>query len=450
MKKSFPGYYRPTESEFKKLWKDCVFAFDANTLLNVYRYTPRTQTKFLNILQKLKDHIWIPHQAAQEYHSNRLEVIGDQIKAYEKIDKVLENFAAIERGMDEFKRHSYVDIESIKKTLQTAVTKAKDQLQSLKSKHPDYFASDHLRDRITELFDGRVGVSFSKDQLVKLYTEASQRFSQRIPPGFEDAKKDIPQKYGDFILWRQLMDFSSDRKKNIIFITDDRKEDWWLKQNGRTFGPRPELVNEMQFSSGAIFYMYHADQFMDHAQKYLSIPDESDAVQEIKAIRKNDENNAFAALKAFATTDSSILSGAASLAATKSIADLAAANATSPYSLFKTSQYLADLARSISVNAPLFTTSQQLADIARHITANSHFLPTSQQLAELARSVSTVASSKTLAELLVSQSPSSLILNTGIDSPVYKTDETTDTNKSDGSLKIQLGSDSADVKDKNT
>ena len=31
-------YYRPTESEFKKLWKDCVFAFDANTLLNVYRY----------------------------------------------------------------------------------------------------------------------------------------------------------------------------------------------------------------------------------------------------------------------------------------------------------------------------------------------------------------------------------------------------------------------------
>ena len=36
MKDKFHGYYRPSEEYFANLWNDAIFAFDANTLLNLY------------------------------------------------------------------------------------------------------------------------------------------------------------------------------------------------------------------------------------------------------------------------------------------------------------------------------------------------------------------------------------------------------------------------------
>ncbi|MGZ3645243.1 MAG: hypothetical protein ACXVCM_15485, partial [Ktedonobacteraceae bacterium] len=39
MQELFPGYYRPTKEEFSTMWQQCIFVFDANVLLNIYRYT---------------------------------------------------------------------------------------------------------------------------------------------------------------------------------------------------------------------------------------------------------------------------------------------------------------------------------------------------------------------------------------------------------------------------
>ena len=38
MREEFRGYDPPTNDEFERLWKDAIIAFDANVLLNVYRY----------------------------------------------------------------------------------------------------------------------------------------------------------------------------------------------------------------------------------------------------------------------------------------------------------------------------------------------------------------------------------------------------------------------------
>lgn len=37
MRKLFAGYYRPTKKEFDRMWREGVFVFDANILLNIYR-----------------------------------------------------------------------------------------------------------------------------------------------------------------------------------------------------------------------------------------------------------------------------------------------------------------------------------------------------------------------------------------------------------------------------
>ena len=64
------------------------------------------------------------------------------------------------------------------------------------------------------------------------------------------------KKYGDFIIWKQLIEHAIDTKKNVIFVTDDEKEDWWEEFNGKTIGPRPELSKEFREKTSKLFLMY--------------------------------------------------------------------------------------------------------------------------------------------------------------------------------------------------
>jgi hypothetical protein len=40
MRALFPGYLNREPEEFAALWENCIFSFDANFLLDFYRYTP--------------------------------------------------------------------------------------------------------------------------------------------------------------------------------------------------------------------------------------------------------------------------------------------------------------------------------------------------------------------------------------------------------------------------
>ena len=89
MKSQFPGYYRPTQAEFKELWNDCIFILDTNVLLNLYRYDEATRNDFLVTLEYVKDRLWIPHQVALEYQENRNQVIKSEEKRLNDIEIVL-------------------------------------------------------------------------------------------------------------------------------------------------------------------------------------------------------------------------------------------------------------------------------------------------------------------------------------------------------------------------
>lgn len=72
--------------------------------------------------------------------------------------------------------------------------------------------------------------------------------NKKIPPGYADLKekKDNPDSslYGDFVIWKELIKKSKEDNKDMIFITDDQKEDWFLQKDGKKYGARPELRAE--------------------------------------------------------------------------------------------------------------------------------------------------------------------------------------------------------------
>jgi hypothetical protein len=306
MRKTFPGYYRPTSDEFTELWQECVFTFDANVLLNIYRYTPNTQERFFEILEELKDRIWVPHQAALEFHRNRLGVISDQVDGFNKITEILEaNINQLRNQLGRHQRHKSINIEEILKQFEKAVRRARKYLENQRTSHPDLLSEDSLLERITNLFENKVGEPFLEKELEDLYKEAEKRFKQSTPPGFMDANKEKnratststeqendqirTKQFGDVVIWFQLIKYAQLTKLPLILVTDDGKPDWWLIHKGKTIGPRPELIQEMAQKANVPFYLYSPEEFNKYAQVFLNLEEQPDVIEEIRELREADD-----------------------------------------------------------------------------------------------------------------------------------------------------------------
>lgn len=284
MRESFREYYQPSQKEFDELWQECTFAFDANVLLDTYRYTPETRETLLEVLEQLKDRIWLPYQAAYEYQENRLAVIFEHTTLYDKLKKKLEKIDGELNDLKSSRRHPYIDqlLESVSPLLRAAIS----NLENVQSQHPNFLKDDVVRDRLTDLFDHQVGAPFPKEELDKIYTIAGQRYENKKPPGYKDAQhKPAPQQYGDLILWFQLLAYAQEHNSPIILVTSETKEDWWLRVKGRTIGPRPELLREMYDEAGVRFYMYSVDQFTIYARDFLKLQAREEAAEEMRQVR---------------------------------------------------------------------------------------------------------------------------------------------------------------------
>lgn len=291
MRDLFPGYYRPKDEEFDEIWKECIFTFDANILLNIYRYTPETRKRLFDISSKLKDRISVPHQAAYEYQKERPNVISQQIKAYSEIQKLLdENLQKLKDGLSKYEKHSFININEIKAIVEEAIQKTGDTLNKAKLQHPKFLKHDDLQDTLTDLLSGNIGNSYNEKDLEDIYKEAEERFKAKQPPGYMDAaNKEAPEKYGDFVIWKQLINYAISQKKPLIFVTDDAKEDWWWEHQGETLGPRPELVKEMLSIASVRFYMYSSDRFLKYAEEFLNLPHKQEVIDEAREIRYQNE-----------------------------------------------------------------------------------------------------------------------------------------------------------------
>src|ERR1700694_3069009 len=277
MKTLFAGYYRPTKEEFDELWKSCVFVFDASVLLDLYRSTAKTREVLLSIFEKIKDRIWIAHQAAWEYQENRLDVIAKERELYSELRETLNGL--VKSVQQKMHNHAVESAEKIKEELERATKKIIAIIDQGASDHPDLIASDHIRDKITELFNGRVGKKLDEKRLASIYQEGPKRYEQKIPPGYKDAEKGGTRQFGDLVIWNEILEQARSTKRPMIFRTSDTKEDWWWKQGQFTIGPRPELVQEMTTFADQRFYMYNVERFLEEAESRLDTRVEAEEVK---------------------------------------------------------------------------------------------------------------------------------------------------------------------------
>ena len=322
MKGIFKSFHNVSSEELELAWEDenTLFVFDTNVFLNLYGYAKQTRDDFFKIIEKLESRIWMPHQVGLEYQRRRLEVIRNEKTVFNDIENNLVKIENTFKGDFEklaLKRRFPKLAESTEKLeneIKKSISNYKKSVSHWNGEQPCVRSHDEIRDILNEYFDGNVGEKPSdQDWLDKLYAEGKIRYENKIPPGFKDAEKAkkgedsyyhfdglrFERQYGDLILWKQLLLKASDENvDNIIFITDDSKEDWWYKINSngnKTIGPLAELQAEIYRDSNIDkFHMYSTSSFMEDGKTNLSVVvNESSikdaGIQHLQLVRQSDD-----------------------------------------------------------------------------------------------------------------------------------------------------------------
>lgn len=283
MRDKYSGWFPKAPAEIAELWERAIFVPDANVLLHCLRHPASVREELLRLIALLKESLWIPYQIGLEFHRNRLEV---ELAAQDAYDTLIGDLDAVfEKARDRLRQlraHPTISVERELSALEMFLQDFRTRMESAREQHPSRDIEKAVQ-RLTELLNDRVGEKWKPDQLAAIKKEGEERYAKKIPPGYKDTKKDSTDlgKYGDLIIWKDMIAKASADRRPVIFITDDVKEDWWWINRGRKIGPRPELVEELRAEAGQEFHIYEFGQFLRFAAERFPAMQESVAkVQE--------------------------------------------------------------------------------------------------------------------------------------------------------------------------
>lgn len=303
MRTIFESRYNKDANYYNDLLSNSTFILDTNVLLSLYRYSESTREYFLDTLERVKDKLWMPNQVGNEFFTNRLTIISEQIKSYTAFKKEL---GEIQRKLENKKNHPFIT-DKTSENFNASLEEVYSDLKTSQEKYECLINNDIVLNRILDLYENRVGNPYSEDRINELIKIGRERYTKQIPPGYMDFAKsgggenddnlhgyNKIRPYGDYIIWKQVTDYSKD-KSNTIIITDDIKEDWYVRAQGKTIGPRHELLAEFKELTGKTLHVYQSDMFIEKITTLLGIAKNQGAVDEIKAsnLTSENKNNSF-------------------------------------------------------------------------------------------------------------------------------------------------------------
>ena len=294
---SFNIYIKPTKDIEEKLWNDATFIFDSSALLNFY-YIPtiKQQEIFNETFEKIKDRLWIPNHVEFEFLKNRESVLTKPInekysplkekylqEIEKSIKKIANNVKELKDNTVKKDKHPYIEQLEIDEFNKKAdnfnqdFIKFKTNVLSLIEKQIENIRLVQQDDIVLNSFVKyfKVGRKYSFSEIIEIVKEGKLRYEYNIPPGYkdiEDNDKSGIQIFGDLIIWKQIIEFASEKKSPVILIIDDLKEDWCKKEKKnpeRIDFPHFDLIKEISDIAGVQIWFYSLPQFLHFSMVYL-------------------------------------------------------------------------------------------------------------------------------------------------------------------------------------
>jgi hypothetical protein len=308
------------EETLDKMWKQATFVFDSNVLLDLYRLPQNAKNELLGILQspEIKERIWIGFQGLLEFLNNRHDTISDQKGKFVTVRSKLEQaiasytntFKTLNSELAKLKlntKHSLIDPKKFisQENIDAGIGFVHDFLENLdqlEKQQRDVHEKDDTKKHVIDLFKGKIGQGFNKEQIIEFYKDGENRYKNDIPPGYKDKSKphsytvlDIEYKckFGDLLFWHEIIDKTHTEKlEYVILVTGDLKEDWWLEKRGKKLGPRKELLNEIHTKAPTLkaFHMYDTSNFLRRVGEIFKFNVSESTISETENLLASDRN----------------------------------------------------------------------------------------------------------------------------------------------------------------
>ncbi|MFB4326416.1 PIN domain-containing protein [Priestia sp. BR_2] len=279
--------------DFQEVWRlGAEVCIDTNGFLNTYRFTPSVTDEILNVLDQISERIWIPAQVIEEFNENHSKVVSRERNKYREVNQEIQRITDkakndFEKQFFKFGKFRFPQVKELRNFIEASITSIQNksieyesQITEVIEKNKKMLKEDKVKAFVTKLISsGQVGTPFTISKLLATYAEGEERYKYQIPPGYKDVDKDKTdptkrKKFGDLILWKQLLEHASTTNKPIILITMDEKEDWWEldeKNHNVPLRPRDELLSEFKECCNQNLAMMSLTQFVNHVSKMNDI-----------------------------------------------------------------------------------------------------------------------------------------------------------------------------------
>lgn len=278
--------YYLNSNDILAILQNGVVVFDTSALLDIHYYSDSSRKEILEeVLPRLKGRLFLPSQVYFEFLKNEKKMVNKPLAAYDalinssgksgdsgyigKISLLVDEIGTselsqisgqlktlreatsksikhpfleqevfcqyekkiskFEEVLKQFKQDNLIFAEEVKRMVEEQKKSIKDNAISLEPSILDVF-------QILE--------EMNYTEYKKTIQEGAIRYSEKIAPGFEDAKtKTGVRKYGDLIAWKEILKLGKKMKTDILLVTNDKKEDWWDKEQE---APVFDLLKEFQ------------------------------------------------------------------------------------------------------------------------------------------------------------------------------------------------------------
>lgn len=248
--KVFPEPDKIFSAQYKSLqdlFKTAIFVFDTNALLVPFDTSEKNLNEIKTIFLNLKENkrIFIPARVAREFAKNRANKLGDLFLNLRQLKNGLNtgtfkiNDYPLLDGLEEYHylKKNFVNIIS-------EIKAARINIENLEKKILSWSWNDAVSLAYAEIFTTDIieNLSISNKDLEE---DLKFRFNHKIAPGYKDSNK-IDDGIGDLVIWHTILEIGKKYSSDVIFISNDEKNDWYHKQDKIGMYPRFELHDEFR------------------------------------------------------------------------------------------------------------------------------------------------------------------------------------------------------------